>query len=124
VGHRVPRRVIHKKTAVRTAATVQIVTFRKSDFRPAVGSAIFETMPIYEYSCKACGHEFEMLVRGGKTPACKACGAIDLERRFSLPNVASETTKAQAMRAAKRRDQAQATERVQAQINYEKSHDD
>lgn len=81
-------------------------------------------MPIYEYSCKACGHEFEALVRRGKTPKCKSCGAVDLERRFSLPNVKSEATKAQAMRAAKRRDQAQATDRVQAQINYEKSHDD
>jgi hypothetical protein len=65
-----------------------------------------------------------MLVRRGKTPACAACGATKLERRFSLPNVKSESTKAQAMRAAKQRDQAQGTERVQAQIAYEKSHDD
>jgi putative FmdB family regulatory protein len=80
-------------------------------------------MPIYEYVCKACGHEFEKLIRGGKTPACTSCGAVEIERVFSLPNVKSETTKAQAMRAAQRRDQAQATERVQAQIAYEKSHD-
>ena len=81
-------------------------------------------MPIYEYVCKKCGHEFEKLVRGGKTPACAACGAVDVERVFSLPNVKSETTRAQAMRAAKKRDKAQATDRVQAQIAYEKSHDD
>jgi putative FmdB family regulatory protein len=80
-------------------------------------------MPIYEYVCKKCGHEFEKLVRGGKTPACASCGAEDVERRFSLPNVQSETTKAQAMRAAQKRDKAQATDRVQAQIAYEKSHD-
>jgi hypothetical protein len=47
-----------------------------------------------------------------------------VERLFSLPNVKSETTRAQAMRAAKKRDQTQATDRVQAQIAYEKSHDD
>ena len=81
-------------------------------------------MPIYEYTCKSCGHEFEALVRKGKTPACASCGAADLERRFSLPNVKSETTRAQAMKAAKKRDQAQGVERVQAQIAYEKSHDD
>lgn len=80
-------------------------------------------MPIYEYTCKACGHEFETLVRHGKTPVCAKCGADDLERRFSLPSVSSETTRAQAMRAAKRRDKKQGTERVQEQINYEKNHD-
>ncbi|HEY8176298.1 MAG TPA: zinc ribbon domain-containing protein [Gemmatimonadaceae bacterium] len=81
-------------------------------------------MPIYEYACKSCGHEFEKLVRGGKTPVCASCGAADVERLFSLPNVKSETTKAQAMRAAKKRDKSQATDRVQAQVAYEKSHDD
>ena len=81
-------------------------------------------MPIYEYVCKACEHEFEKLVRHGKTPACPSCGAADLERRFSLPNVTSESTKAKAMKAAKQRDKSQATDRVQAQIAYEKSHDD
>ena len=81
-------------------------------------------MPIYEYICKSCGQEFEKLVRGGQTPACISCGAVGLERVFSLPNVKSDTTRAQSMRAAKRRDKAQATEREQAQIAYEKSHDD
>ena len=81
-------------------------------------------MPIYEYICKSCGHEFEKLVRHGKTPACASCGATNVERVFSLPNVKSETTRAQAMRTAKQRDKAQGTERVQAQIAYEKSHDD
>jgi putative FmdB family regulatory protein len=81
-------------------------------------------MPIFEYTCKACGHEFETLVRKGKTPACASCGSEHLERRFSLPNVKSESTRAQAMRAAKKRDQVQGRERVNEQINYEKSHDD
>lgn len=81
-------------------------------------------MPIYEYTCRSCGHEFEKLVRGGKTPVCAACGDADVERQFSLPNVKSESTRAQAMRAAKKRDQTQATDRVEAQRAYEKSHDD
>ncbi len=81
-------------------------------------------MPIYEFTCAKCGHEFEALVRKGRTPACVSCGATELERRVSLPNVKSETTRAKAMKAAKKRDKAQATDRVQAQIAYEKSHDD
>lgn len=80
-------------------------------------------MPIYEYTCKACGHEFETLVRGTKAPACVQCGKTDLDRRFSLPNVSSETTRGQAMRAARKRDKKQGVERVNEQINYEKNHD-
>ena len=81
-------------------------------------------MPIYEYLCTACAHEFEKLVRRDAAPSCPACGAAGVERRFSLPNVSSQTTKGKAMRAAKQRDQKQATDRVQAQIAYERSHDD
>ena len=81
-------------------------------------------MPIYEYACKSCGREFEALVRGSRTPVCPECKSTELERRFSLPAVSSESTRAQAMRAAKKRDKAMGTDRVQAQIAYEKSHDD
>lgn len=81
-------------------------------------------MPIYEYACKSCDHQFEALVRGGKAPACERCGGLDLERLLSLPYVKSESTREKSARAAKKRDAAQATERVQEQIRYEKSHDD
>lgn len=42
-------------------------------------------MPIYEYACKNCGHEFEELVRGGETPSCPSCGQGRLEKRMSAP---------------------------------------
>jgi len=42
-------------------------------------------MPLYDYHCPACAHDFELLVRGGATPACPACGATTLERQISLP---------------------------------------
>lgn len=81
-------------------------------------------MPIFEYQC-GCGHRFEALVRHGKEPsACPDCGRTGLERLFSLPAVRSETTRAKAMNAARARDKKQATERVNEQRNYEKSHDD
>lgn len=81
-------------------------------------------MPIYEYVCKKCGHKFEALVRRDEAPTCAACGGADLDRLFPLPYVQSEVTREQAMRAAKKRDKAQGTERVQEQIRYERSHND
>ncbi|HEY6361202.1 MAG TPA: zinc ribbon domain-containing protein [Vicinamibacterales bacterium] len=41
-------------------------------------------MPLYEYACRECAHQFEALVRGGKTPECPACHGTALERRFSV----------------------------------------
>ena len=81
-------------------------------------------MPIYEYECKACDHKFETLVRRGEEPTCEKCGGQKLERLFSLPYVKSEITKEKSAKAAKIRDKAQATDRVQEQIRYEKSHND
>jgi putative FmdB family regulatory protein len=80
-------------------------------------------MPIYEYSCRSCSHQFEALVRGTKQPVCPECASEDLERLLSLPAVKSETTHNLAMRAAKRRDVRQANEREHAQREYEASHD-
>ncbi|MBN2474367.1 MAG: zinc ribbon domain-containing protein [Pirellulales bacterium] len=42
-------------------------------------------MPIYEYTCKACGHEFEQLIRGDQEAACPSCGKVRLDKRFSVP---------------------------------------
>ena len=43
-------------------------------------------MPIYEYSCRGCGLEFEAFVRGSvtKPAACPTCESADLERIFSI----------------------------------------
>ncbi len=32
-------------------------------------------MPIYEYQCKGCGHQFEALVFGKECPACPDCNS-------------------------------------------------
>jgi putative FmdB family regulatory protein len=42
-------------------------------------------MPLYEYRCRLCAHEFEVLVRSGDKPACPSCRADDLERLLSVP---------------------------------------
>lgn len=42
-------------------------------------------MPIYEYTCKACGHAFEHLARtlSDKPAACPKCGAKQFAKQFS-----------------------------------------
>ena len=80
-------------------------------------------MPIFEFTCRKCGHEFEALVRKN-SPRCPSCGADELEKKFSLPAVKSDSTRAKSMKAAKKRDQKQAVDRVEAQRAYEASHDD
>jgi len=80
-------------------------------------------MPIYEYRCASCRHEFEALVRKADVPACEKCGATNLERLLSLPAIKSESTHALAMKAAKRRDKVQGAEREYTQREYEKNHD-
>jgi putative FmdB family regulatory protein len=40
-------------------------------------------MPLYEYACNACAHQFELLVRGAERRACPRCASEDLERRLS-----------------------------------------
>jgi putative FmdB family regulatory protein len=42
-------------------------------------------MPIYEYSCRGCDQEFELLVRGSEQPECPKCGGHDLQKLLSVP---------------------------------------
>ena len=47
-------------------------------------------MPIYEYQCRGCGHEFELLVLRDTVPACPSCSGKDLEKLLSGFAVSSE----------------------------------
>ena len=47
-------------------------------------------MPLYEYTCRQCGHEFEALVRDSLVPVCPSCQAPDVERMLSLFSVSSD----------------------------------
>lgn len=42
-------------------------------------------MPMFEYHCTRCGHEFEELVFGDERPACPACHAEATEKILSRP---------------------------------------
>jgi putative FmdB family regulatory protein len=41
-------------------------------------------MPLFEYTCNACGREFEYLTRAGQTPACPACASVDIQKQLSV----------------------------------------
>ena len=40
-------------------------------------------MPIYEYECRDCRHDFELLVHASITPMCPACNGVSLQKRLS-----------------------------------------
>jgi putative FmdB family regulatory protein len=40
-------------------------------------------MPLFEYACKECTAQFEVLVRASETPECPSCHSTSLERRLS-----------------------------------------
>jgi putative FmdB family regulatory protein len=40
-------------------------------------------MPIFEYACKSCESQFELLVRSTQAPECPSCHGTELERRLS-----------------------------------------
>lgn len=50
-------------------------------------------MPIYEYKCRSCGHQFEKIVKINETPDCESCDSPDLEKLFNAPGI--RTTKSQ-----------------------------
>lgn len=42
-------------------------------------------MPLYDYTCKKCGHTFELLVTSGSEPACPHCGSDRLQQLIGAP---------------------------------------
>ena len=82
-------------------------------------------MPLFEYRCSACQHQFEALVRGSATPACPSCGGTSLERIISMFAVSSDGTQQRSRQRLGAKQKAQA-ERNQAERTFYKHdhHDD
>lgn len=48
-------------------------------------------MPLYEYRCLSCRHEFEALVRAqDPAPACPSCKSGDLEKLLTAASMSSD----------------------------------
>lgn len=57
-------------------------------------------MPLYDYQCRACGAQFEILVRSGTAPTCRQCGSAELQRE---PSRIAPAGKIEAIRRSNRR---------------------
>jgi putative FmdB family regulatory protein len=79
-------------------------------------------MPIYEYECRACGHQFEQLIRTGDTAACPSCRSADLERLLSMCAVSSEHTRQLSFNKARAKAKLVQRDKDVAQAEYEKKH--
>jgi putative FmdB family regulatory protein len=79
-------------------------------------------MPIYEYECRSCKHQFEALVRTGHEPSCPACASIDLERRISLFAVDSADGRQRSLAAARQKNSKLVKDKRMADHEYEQKH--
>ena len=81
-------------------------------------------MPLYDYRCRACAHEFEALVRAGdQDPACRSCNSRDVERLLSTFAVSyAEKTRA-AVRSSRKRQIAARKDAIIAEEEYRQKHD-
>jgi putative FmdB family regulatory protein len=59
-------------------------------------------MPIFEFQCRACHHQFEALVRTGEHAACPSCASGDLERLLSMFAVSSDSTRQANLQSARK----------------------
>ena len=51
-------------------------------------------MPLYEYRCTGCGHEFEVLILKASQPvACPSCAGAPVDRLLSMFAVSSESSR-------------------------------
>ena len=52
-------------------------------------------MPLFEFTCTECGHQFETLVMGNRLPACPKCSSESLDKRYSTFGARSSSGSAQ-----------------------------
>jgi len=81
-------------------------------------------MPLYDYRCKACGEEFEALVRPPAAPACPSCASGDLERLLSgfSFSVRSDGLSKAARKAVQKQQANQYRDQAAYQHEIEKKH--
>lgn len=81
-------------------------------------------MPLFDFRCRACGEEFEALVRAPAEPACPSCGATGLDRLLSgfSFSVRSGGLSPAARRAVQKQQNAQRRDQAAFQEEIEKKH--
>jgi putative FmdB family regulatory protein len=80
-------------------------------------------MPIYEYECRKCGHQFEFLViPSSPVASCPSCHKKDLKQLISLCAVSSETTRQAHFKSARKK--AVAAQKGQQYEEHKAAHHD
>ena len=80
-------------------------------------------MPIYEYHCRGCGHQFEFLVLPTTgAPSCPSCESQDLERLISMFSASSEGSRAVALSDGRKRAGKVQRDKAHADAEYIKNH--
>jgi putative FmdB family regulatory protein len=81
-------------------------------------------MPLYDFRCRACGHEFEVLVRpGDEPPACPSCHKREIDRLLSTFAVSYAEKTAAAAKDSRRRQIAARKDALIADEEYRQKHD-
>ena len=80
-------------------------------------------MPLFDFECRACGHEFEALVRTGDVPSCPSCGAKDLEKLLSAFAVDTADKRQAAAKQSRQRQIAKRKDALVADEEYRQKHD-
>jgi putative FmdB family regulatory protein len=76
-------------------------------------------MPLYEYECQACSHQFEALILPGIEAICPKCQSKDLKRLLSRFAVSSDQTRQLNLKSARKRAAAVRKEKQVEQHKYE-----
>ena len=81
-------------------------------------------MPLYDFRCRGCGHEFEVLVRSrDESPICSSCKGRDIERLLSTFAVSYAAKTQAAARNSRKRQIAARKDAIIADEEYRQKHD-
>jgi putative FmdB family regulatory protein len=80
-------------------------------------------VPLYDFHCRRCEHEFEALVRSGDVPSCPQCRGSDLERLLSTFALSTDERHQAAVRDSRKRQIRANRDKVIADEEYRQKHD-
>jgi putative FmdB family regulatory protein len=79
-------------------------------------------MPIFEYECRGCGREFELLVRSGDVPACPSCASLDLAKLLSLSSISSAAIRTANVQKAREANKSVHRDKAMAEMDEIREH--
>jgi len=81
-------------------------------------------VPLFDFECRACGREFEALVRpNDQPPSCPACGSTDLEKQLPIFAVDTAEKRAASAKQSRQRQVAKRKDALVADEEYRQKHD-